>query len=160
MYLLYIDESGRPSGTSTTHLVVAGLAIHEDDTLPFARSIRAVQRRWVGPAKADLELHATDIWRGRHAWAPVPEENRYGLVRAMFRHLATWRSTAGREPRYFGAVVHKPSFPATAVERAHEELFARFDGYLRRLPVPPLTPSPASSHKALNRPASPACSPS
>lgn len=54
-------------------------------------------------------------------------------MRAVFRHLANWRSPAGREPRYFGVVVHKPSFPARAVERAHEEIFARFDEYLGRL---------------------------
>jgi hypothetical protein len=133
VYLLYIDESGRPRGTTNTHLVVAGLAIHEEDAVPFARSLRTVQRRWVGPSKVDLELHATDIWRARREWAPVPKENRHGLVRAVFRHLSTWRSPGDREPRYFGAVVHKPSFPATALERAHEELFALFNGYMRRL---------------------------
>jgi hypothetical protein len=133
MYLLYVDESGRARGTTTTHLVVAGLAVHEDDAYPLAQSLRAVQRRRVGGANADLELHATDVWSARGAWTQVGEKARHGLVRAVFRHLATWRSSRGRAPRYFGVVVHKPSFPASALERAHEELFSRFDEYLTRL---------------------------
>lgn len=128
-----MDESGRPRGTSTTHLVVAGLALHEDDCYPLARSLRAVQTKWVGAANADLELHATDVWGARAAWSQVDERARHGLVRAVFRHLASWRSPRGRAPRYFGVVVHKPSFPVRALERAHEELFARFDEYLTRL---------------------------
>jgi hypothetical protein len=133
LYLLYVDESGRPRGAGSTHLIVAGVALHENDCYPFAESLRRLQRKKVGAAYGDLELHATDVWSARARWTQVDESARHGLARAVFRHLAGWRSPAGRAPRYFGAVVHKPSFPVNAVERAHLELFARFDGYLTRL---------------------------
>jgi len=133
VYLLYLDESGRPRPGSDTHLVVAGLAIHEEDCYPFAQSLRRVQRKWVGAANVDLELHATDIWGGRGAWSRVETTDRHALVRAVFRHLARWTAPSGREPKFFGVVVNKPSFPAKAVERAHEEIFARFDEFLGRL---------------------------
>ncbi len=52
----------------------------------------------------------------------------------MFDHLGTWRSPEGRAPRYFGVALHKPSFPdVDIVERAHEELFRRFDTFITRL---------------------------
>jgi Protein of unknown function (DUF3800) len=133
VYLLYVDESGRPKGTSTTHLVVAGLGIHEDDCFPLAKSLRNVQTRWVGASNAHLELHATDVWGGRREWSQIQVADRRRLIKAVFRHLANWQSPSGREPRYFGVVVHKPSFPVSAVERAHEEIFARFDDYISRL---------------------------
>ncbi len=133
LYLLYVDESGRPKGTSTTHLVVAGLALHEEDCYPFTQSLVAVQRKWAGAANAALELHATDIWSARKDWASVSQQARHRLVRAVFRHLGKWTSPAGREPKFFGVIVHKPSFPTKAMERAHEELFARFDEFITRL---------------------------
>lgn len=133
MYLLYVDESGRARGKAVRNLVVAGLAIHEDDCYPLARSLRSVQRKWVGAANAGLELHASDLWSGRKVWSHVSKVDRHRLLRAVFRHLANWQSPADRAPRFFGAVVHKPSFPARAMERAHEELFARFDEFVGRL---------------------------
>ena len=133
MYLLYVDESGRPGLGADTHLVVAGLAIHEADCYPLARSLRSVQKKWVGAANADLELHATDIWSGRKEWARVDLAVRRKLIRGVFTHLANWESADGRSLRFFGAAVHKPSFPKSSMERAHEELLARFDEFLTRL---------------------------
>lgn len=134
MYLLYVDESGRSKGGTSRHFVVAGLAIHEEDCYPFSRSLDAVQRRVVGAAYADLELHASDLWAARSAWARVPEADRHRLVRSVVRHIANWTSrSSGRPITLFASVVHKPSYPVTTAERAHEELFARFDEFVGRL---------------------------
>jgi hypothetical protein len=133
VYLLYVDESGRAFGSKTRHFVVAGVAVHEEDAYPLAKSLRPLQRRHVGVANADLELHATELWGGRDVWAHVPIPQRRGLLRAVFGHLGRWVAPSGREPRYFGAVVRKESFPGQALERGHAELFGRFDDFVNRL---------------------------
>lgn len=131
MYLLYVDESGLPKG-SDEYFVVAGLAIHEEDCYPLAMSLESLQRRKFGAQNAKLELHASRMWSGRHEWARVAQPSRQGLLRAVNHHLATWQSTAGRAPRFFAVAVHKRSFPVRTLERAHEQLFSRFDEFLTR----------------------------
>jgi hypothetical protein len=132
VYLLYVDESGRALG-ATGYLVVAGVAVHEEDCYPLAKQVRATQRRIVGAVNADLELHASDIWAGRKTWAHVAKADRNRLINGIFHQLGSWRAPSGREPRYFGVALHKPSFPKRRIERAHEELFARFDEFVGRL---------------------------
>lgn len=133
LYLLYVDESGRPEPSTTRHFVVAGLALHEEDCYPFTRSLHTLQRRWVGYANVDLELHATDMWNGRREWSRFNEARRRALIRAVLRHIARWQSPTGRKSRLFGVVVKKDATPTKVMERAHEELFARFDEFMTRL---------------------------
>lgn len=45
MYLLYVDESGNPKGTQDEYSVLAGVALHEEDAYPFARSVEALTPR-------------------------------------------------------------------------------------------------------------------
>lgn len=133
MYLLYVDESGKPAGKEDRYFVVAGLAVHEQDCYPLSRSLAGLQRRRLGSADGDLELHASHMWSGRSEWARVPVAKRHGLLRAVMRHLATWQTTSGHDLRLFGVALHKDSFRGDPRERAHEELFARFDEMLTRL---------------------------
>jgi hypothetical protein len=135
MYLLYIDESGTPKGTgpgSSNHFVLSGVALHEEDCFPLARALDAMvarsQRR-----QPDLEIHATDLWAGRHDWARVPRTERHALLDQLLELMGTWVSPGGRSPRYFAAAVHKESHKGKDIlQLAHEELFARFDSCLNR----------------------------
>jgi Protein of unknown function (DUF3800) len=81
---------------------------------------------------ASLELHASRMWSGRHEWARVPETDRRNALKAIHRHLAKWPTPSGNDLALFAVAVHKPSFPVHALERAHEELFARFDEFITR----------------------------
>ena len=130
MYLLYIDESGNPRSPTDQYFTLAGVALHEEDSYPFARSLHGLL-----PAKYNhLELHASRMWSGRHEWAPVPRLTRRRLVSDVIEHLQTWTAPSGRVPRYFAVALHRQSFPGiNPVERAHEELFRRFDTFLSRL---------------------------
>lgn len=113
---------------------MGGVALHEEDCYPFAKSLDQLQRRKLGAQHATLELHASRMWAGRHEWARVAVGDRRGLLRAVFRHLETWTSPAGRAPIYFAVAIDKQSFRGKPpLERAHEELFARFDELLTRL---------------------------
>lgn len=134
IYLLYLDESGRAKHPSDQYLVMGGVALHEEDCFPLARSLDKLQRKKLGPANADLELHASRMWAGRSEWARLPIGDRRGMIRSVFRHLSTWTAPSGRGPVFFAVAVHKPSRPGKdPTEIAHEEIFMRFDEFLTRL---------------------------
>ena len=134
MYLLYVDESGVPRGRHGDHFVLAGMALHEEDCYPLARSLDGLQRRTLPGPNGDLELHASRIYSGRHEWSHVSQVDRTRLLDASFRLLRDWVAPSGRSPVYFGVVVHKRSFPGrSAVETAYDQLLARFDTFLGRL---------------------------
>ncbi len=133
MYLLYVDESGRPTGRGDDHFVLAGLALHEEDCYPFARSVEGVQSRLLPVQHRDLEIHASRIIAGRNEWSHVAKADRLALLDALFNHFRDWRAPSGRRPVLFAVVVHKRSFPNTSVvELAYDQLLARFDSYLIR----------------------------
>lgn len=146
MYLLYVDESGQPKGHgpgSSSHFVLGGLALHEQDCYPLARSLESLQARLL-PAHPDLELHATDMWAGRKEWARVPVNERRSLLQAVFHHLGVWTSPRGAAPIFFAAAVEKSSFRGVdLVERTHEEVFAKFNSTLMRFHLA------GDSHRAL-----------
>lgn len=129
-----MDESGRAKHPKDEHLVIGAVALHEEDCYPLARSLDVLQRRRLGAANADLELHASQIWSGRGEWSRVSISDRRALVRSVFRHLAVWEAPSGRSPLFFAAAVHKPSRPGKdPTKLAHEEVFMRFDEFLTRL---------------------------
>lgn len=134
MYLIYIDESGLPRGKQDEHFVLSGLALHEEDCYPLARSLEAVQRRILPGPNSSLELHASRIFSGRFEWSHVDQMDRTAILDDAFDLLSNWVAPSGRRPVYFGTVIHKPSFPGkSAVEVAYNQTLARFDTFLDRL---------------------------
>jgi len=74
------------------------------------------------------------MWSGRNEWAPIPVQARRGLVRAVFRHVARWKSPSGHPAPLFAVSVHKRSKPGRdPTQLALEEVFMRFDEFLTRL---------------------------
>jgi hypothetical protein len=133
MYLLYVDESGRPTGRGDDHFVLAGVAVHEMDCYPFGQGLGAVQRRMLPPEHPDLEIHASRIISGRNEWSHVDEATRPALLDGVFDYISTWRSASGRGVLLFATVVHKRSFRGRSViEVAYDQLLARFDSFLTR----------------------------
>jgi hypothetical protein len=135
LYLLYIDESGEPKGRgqgSSKYFVLSGVALHEEDCFPFARSLDTICRRAI-PREPGIEIHASPMWAGRSEWARIPESKRRSLLEDLLTHLGTWTSANGRYPRYFAAAVDKESHKGRdLLQLAHEELFARFDSCMTR----------------------------
>ncbi len=134
MYLLYVDESGVPTGKHDDHFVLAGLALHEEDCYPMARSLDALQRRILPGPNGDLELHASRIISGRSEWSHVAKAERLSVLQQSFGMLKDWVAPSGRKPVYFAVVVHKRSWPGrNAVQLAYDHLLAKFDTFLTRL---------------------------
>jgi hypothetical protein len=137
LYLLYVDESGDPKGSSPSsprHFILSGVALHEEDVFPFGQSIDAIMKSLFPKEHHLLELHATDVWAGRKLWSRYTDVDRHALLNSVFSHMGSWVSPAGRTPKYFSVAVHKPSNKGKPVlELAHEELLKRFDSSLSRL---------------------------
>lgn len=55
MYLLYVDESGKPTGQAEQYFVLGGVALHEEDCYPFNRALDRVVARAL-PREPHLEL--------------------------------------------------------------------------------------------------------
>ncbi len=144
VYLLYVDESGEARGSQFDYFVLSGVALHDEDCYPFARSIEGVVATCLPPHQRGLELHASQIMSGRGPWAAVPWPTRRELLQAVTDHIATWRSPNGRPANLFAVAVHRPSFKGKDVVRiAHEQLFLHFNSFLTRLHVS------GESHRAL-----------
>ncbi len=112
--------------------MLSGVALHEEDCFPLARSLESICRRHL-PSEPGIEIHASPMWSGRSEWARIPTAKRHALLGELFRHLGTWTSASGRAPRYFAVAVHKDSHRGRDIlELAHEEIFARFDTCLTR----------------------------
>lgn len=134
MYLLYVDESGLPTGKHDDHFVLAGLALHEEDCYPLARILDATQRRVLPGPNGSLELHASRIISGREEWSHVSKTDRIKVLDRSFLLLKDWVAPSGRQPTYFAVVISKHSISGkSVVQVAYDQLLARFDSFLTRL---------------------------
>jgi hypothetical protein len=136
MYLLYLDESGSHAGSPV--LVLAGIAVHEQDTWRLQSRLDSMLQRKLpqGLDPQDFELHATEIKspnrpRRVSRWAKIPEGVRAGILRATFGILADHLPTNPQYPcALFGAVVDRSY--ADQEQRAYEEVLHKFDEMLNR----------------------------
>jgi hypothetical protein len=133
LYLLHLDDSGKTHGSRDRYFALGGLATHEEDAYPLARSVDAVATRRLPVGERGLELHASDMWSGRKEWARIDEATRRALIVDVMRFISGWQAPSGRRPVLFAVAVNRNSFPGDVGERAHEELFARFDEFITRL---------------------------
>lgn len=140
MYLLYLDESGTHAGSPA--FVLAGIAVHEQDAWHLQQRLnRLVSKNVpVGFDPSVFELHAAEIKnpikniRGKQVksvWSQVPVSDRFALIAATYRSLASYKSRAATRPTVlFGAVVDG-SYPDRE-RRAYEEVLHKFDEMLTR----------------------------
>lgn len=140
VYLLYLDESGTHAGSPA--FVLSGLAVHEHDAWHFQRRLNNVVTRRLpkGLDPADFELHAAEIKnpvkniRGKKVksvWAQIPVADRFALIGATFRAIATYSCQDPARPQaLFGAVVDGSY--SDREQRAYEEVLHKFDEMLTR----------------------------
>jgi hypothetical protein len=141
MYLLYLDESGTHAGSPA--LVLAGLAVHEQDAWHLQQAIDTMLARSLpqGLDPAEFELHATDLKSpvkkggGRSNWAQVSYGSRLNIMSQTFRVLASFKETDSKFPfALFGAVVDRSY--ADREKRSYEEVLNKFDEMLNRQGMP------------------------
>jgi hypothetical protein len=129
MRLLYLDDSGAVGNASDRHIILAGLAVFE--RVPYWLSGRPddlAKELWP-EAPYNLEFRGGDIWTGRKHWRGIGKAERHA---AFERTLNILRES--REPRLFGAMIHKAAIsPDDPMEYAFEQVCNRFDRFLGRL---------------------------
>ncbi|MCC7365353.1 MAG: DUF3800 domain-containing protein [Dehalococcoidia bacterium] len=130
MYLLYTDESG---SEDSTHFVVGGVAVHEDDTAVVSAAIEDLFASLPPPA-ATAELHSQHIRAGKGPWRRIPASERERLTGTVTSLVTDGTWGRGRALKLFAVVIHKESFPhVDPYERAYEEFFARGNAMVGRL---------------------------
>ncbi len=140
MYLLYLDESGSHQGSSA--LVVAGLAVHEQDAFHLQQKLDGMLRSRLpqGTNPLDFELHAAEIKspvksvrskKVTSKWAGIPLPKRLGIMSATFGAIRDFDPKDPARPcMLFGAVVDRVY--GDREERAYEEVLHKFDEMLTR----------------------------
>ena len=129
MHLLYLDDSGSVNNAADRHIILAGLSVFE--RIPYWLSSRLDElaaELWPDDPQT-LEFRGSDIMAGRKHWRGIPRDVREAAYERALRILTT-----SREPRLFGAVIHKAAMsPNDPMEFAFEQVCNRFDRFLGRL---------------------------
>jgi len=132
LYVLYLDESGDPGVNigATKHLVVGGAAIHEGQWESLSRKLDEFQTQKFPSLTEPVELHCHDARQGKHLFAGISQENRviflddfYGLIANHPMGVVLFATTIDKEALRPGEQPY---------ERALEDIFSRFDLFLRR----------------------------
>jgi hypothetical protein len=129
MHLLYLDDSGSVGNASDRHIILAGLAVFERVPYWLSTRLDEIAAELWPESPFSLEFRGGDIVSGRKHWRGIPKERRQTALDKALRIVAD-----SREPRLFGAVVHKAAVsPDDPMEFAFEQVCNRFDRFLGRL---------------------------
>ena len=129
MHLLYLDESGNPSGADDKHFVLAGLSAFEQNTYFLARDVDAIKQKHF-PTVPPLDFHLSHIRSRNGFWRKVEPAVRDAVLADLARVI----SESAASVRLFGTIVEKNvAFHGDdAVKFAMEQVCKRFDIMLKR----------------------------
>jgi hypothetical protein len=132
LHLLYLDDSGDDgrSPASSSHFVLGGLSIRDDEWRPLAKQVDALVEKHLGKEAARTELHGSDMLSGRGFYRGVPAATR----EALFTEVLTEIGRIASRLTLFFVVIHKQSLPVTRGVRvvATLQLCQRFNSHLTR----------------------------
>ncbi len=130
MYLLYVDESGSPTGDSE-HFVLGGAAIFERQTFYLSQHLDDIHDRYFPESESTVEFHASELWGARkEPWKSMSFSEKGQLMSDILDCIAN-----ANDPgvALFAVAMHKASFRYDdPVEKALEQLILRFDTFLTR----------------------------
>lgn len=135
MYLFYVDEAGDPGDprsvkSPTNNLVLSGLAIHEGQWRQVAGELDDLQEKYFPGHPDPIEFRSYDIRHGCKSFSSLSEDERAELTNDMYLVIRRYK----HGPILFAIDVDKRTLaigehPYT---RAFEELYSRFDLFLKR----------------------------
>lgn len=135
MYLFYVDESGDPGdprsvNSPTNNLVLSGLAIHEGQWRLVAGKLDDLQEKYFPGQPDPIEFHCSDVRYGRESFSSLSEEDRADVMTDMYSIIRGHK----HGPVLFAIDIDKQTLPVgqTPYARAFEELYSRFDLFLKR----------------------------
>ena len=129
MFLLYGDDAG---SANKRHLVIGGLAVHEQDARPLARAVEEFSQG-LDDRVAGRELHAQHIRTGKGAWRRITPAARSAVTEGIASLLLSIPDGGREAPILFATALDRRSrHRGEPLERVHEEFFKRCDGMLGR----------------------------
>ena len=131
MHLLYLDESG--TQPSARHLVLAGVALHEDRIHWATDRLNALQKKYFPNSQEIVQFHATSLRVRETDSIPAPfdqldRESRFQLLGELYEIANQIYGT------FFAVMIEKAYLDSQdPYERALEEMLSRFDHYINRM---------------------------
>ena len=127
MYVVYLDESGNPSGfrNRQNHFVIGGVAVHESSIRSLSDGLDEIQAEFFPRIALPFKFHANEIRGRKGRFREFPPETRAQLLDAVYGVIT-------RAP-------HPQSLPlataihVTAVTNPEQALTATFEDIARRI---------------------------
>jgi hypothetical protein len=127
MYLLYVDESGTPSGSADSHFVMAGVSVFERKAHWVSLQLDQIAKRFNDAEPQSIELHGAPMFSGRGAWRRVPSQMRFQAIQDALTLID------GRDVKLFVVAVNKKHMDLEDPLRySLMHLMSRFDHFLAR----------------------------
>lgn len=128
MYLLYLDDSGSVRNSNDTHVVLAGLAVHERRPHWLSSQLDELATRLYPEDPNSLEFRGNAISAGRGKWRRITRARRQETYETALGYVNNSSSIL------FGAAINKTAVsPDDPVEYGFEQIANRFDRFLGRL---------------------------
>jgi hypothetical protein len=129
MHILYLDDSGSVKNPSDLHIILAGLAVFENDSYWLSKRLDQLAAQFWPDNPTSLEFRGVDILGGRKHWRGIGKSQRVEAYRKALEIIGS-----STRVRLFGASIHKISIsPNEPMEYAFEQVCNRFDKFLGRL---------------------------
>ena len=127
MYVVYMDESGNPTGWNNNqdHFVIGGIAIHEGQIRRLSSRLDQIQSEFFPEITLPLKFHATDINTGHDRFRKLAAADRQRLLDAVYSVMA--------DERYPHAVLFATAIHITAVASAEQALRDTFADITQRI---------------------------
>lgn len=135
MYVVYLDESGNPSGfkNNQNHFVIAGIAVHEGQIRNLGDGLDRIQSEFFPEIRVPFKFHATDISSGKgQRVRDIPLDQRQRLMDEVYDVIVD-----NPYPRalLFATAIHISAVenPEQALSDTFEDVVEKINAFLVRL---------------------------
>ncbi|MEM2904801.1 MAG: DUF3800 domain-containing protein [Candidatus Bathyarchaeia archaeon] len=133
LYLLYLDESGDPTGwQDQKHFVLGAVAVHEGQVWRIAKMLDDVQARYFPDVSIPIAFHAAEIRLGRRIFDDLAPNKREQLLDDLYQVLY-----ASQFPNLvaFATAIHVTCVKSAdqALHDTFQDVCQRFNTFLVRL---------------------------
>jgi hypothetical protein len=111
MFLIYLDESGKPSRDKEENYVMGGIIIHESRWNEIDKAIAKLKEEFFGLNSDVYEVHMAEIIHGTKLYQAVPLKKRLDFLKKLFEVIEPL------EFRVVGAIIKKEKiYPGKSIE--------------------------------------------
>lgn len=123
--MLYVDDSGSPTGTTDKYCVLAGFVTREDQNYWIQRNIDNLVNQHIG--MTNIEIHGSPLRTGHGEWRQFPKAKRENLFIEILNYIA---KNYPRQFILFGTVIKNQG--DNVAEDLFTQITSRFDKFLKR----------------------------